>query len=326
MRKWLVMLTLGFSLSGFAQTFGEIGTVWRAKEVSTNVAVGGNTSQGHENKCYNYVADTIVGNDTLQIIDFYQATRYFWWGSFGDWTNMYDSTAYVKYDSSQVYYGGLNSLKLYYDFNLETGDSLFKHVKFYVGGNEIVTKDTLQVVSVDSVLYNGWYRKRITFDTLFYLVDTTWTNLYEYLPPMVWIEGVGDVTLGTFSSALEDTIKIADTWGPVYSMKCFVENDTTWIGDCDPFYACNWITTGFSELTADQFKLYPNPVEDLLKLEVTFNDGFDLFLTDIKGRKIQYYENLMGNQQLDVSDLVSGIYLIHISDGESKITQKMIKL
>jgi hypothetical protein len=327
MRVFLSILLLSSTLS-FAQTFGEMGTVWKSKELGYLVAVGGNSYYSHGYRCYNYVDDVLVGNDSLQLINFYKADRSYHPvpGSYGAWLNVQHSDRYLKQDSNIVYYGDLSHLKAYYDFNLQIGDSLIKEIKFWGGNGLMYSTDTIHVVNVDSISIAGVNRKRITFDTIQFVTTNIPTIHWGQLPPMVWVEGIGDMNYGTFTFAIEDTITNAITYGPDFSLDCFVENDTSWIGNCDPFYACPWITTGVTDIHQEQFNIYPNPVQDLLQIDVLIDEEYAINVYDLNGRLVQWSESLLGNQILDVAGLKKGVYILEISKGESALTQRLVKL
>lgn len=67
--------------------------------------------------------------------------------------------------------------------------------------------------------------------------------------------------------------------------------------------------TDVAEQTAESKKLYPNPVENILYLDIA--DGAVVSVFDMTGRMVKR-EHYMG--QLDVSQLVPGIYTIKVDD------------
>ena len=68
-------------------------------------------------------------------------------------------------------------------------------------------------------------------------------------------------------------------------------------------------TVGLAEQTAESKKLYPNPVENILYLDIA--DGAVVSVFDMTGRMVKR-EHYTG--QLDVSQLVPGIYIIKVDD------------
>ena len=81
-----------------------------------------------------------------------------------------------------------------------------------------------------------------------------------------------------------------------------------------------------------EFKLFPNPADDLLriKLDVPFNnmDNYTLSIVDVIGKKVEELNiNSFGSSTLDlkVKSLKQGIYMVSLSTGNSIVqTQRLI--
>ncbi|MDI9257388.1 T9SS type A sorting domain-containing protein [Flavobacterium sedimenticola] len=73
--------------------------------------------------------------------------------------------------------------------------------------------------------------------------------------------------------------------------------------------------------------LYPNPVKELLHLDLNLNQDCDVVLFDINGRMIKKWE--LGardtNYSVDLSDVVRGIYILKVSSDDFTHSQKIIK-
>ena len=70
-----------------------------------------------------------------------------------------------------------------------------------------------------------------------------------------------------------------------------------------------------------KLKMYPNPSDGY----ITFNKSIDLIeIFDITGKKIMIFENTFKNQELDISKLNSGYYIIKISNDEEVQNKKLI--
>ncbi|MEL6969138.1 MAG: M43 family zinc metalloprotease [Bacteroidota bacterium] len=81
-----------------------------------------------------------------------------------------------------------------------------------------------------------------------------------------------------------------------------------------------------------QVLLFPNPTSNLLNVDFNFNQQIDgqvqVFVTDITGKTVQ---NLQWNatagkqrQTIDVSQMAAGIYMLHLINGEERVTQKFV--
>nr|WP_262894669.1 T9SS type A sorting domain-containing protein [Kaistella gelatinilytica] len=72
-------------------------------------------------------------------------------------------------------------------------------------------------------------------------------------------------------------------------------------------------------------KLYPNPVENNLFVEVTSAAKTDITITDVSGKIIIQKSIINGVNSIDTSSLPAEVYFIKISSGENSITKKFIK-
>ena len=68
--------------------------------------------------------------------------------------------------------------------------------------------------------------------------------------------------------------------------------------------------------------MYPNPASSILNIENAENSSIDVY--DLLGRVILSKNNISLNQQLNVSSLTSGTYLIKITNGNQVKTDKFI--
>jgi hypothetical protein len=94
----------------------------------------------------------------------------------------------------------------------------------------------------------------------------------------------------------------------------------------------NWSLYGRPEFTStlsnndmvfENFKMYPNPVEDILHFSMGNNQMESLTLIDINGKKI--IELTENSNQLNLSKIPSGLYLLQIKTENGSISKKIIK-
>ena len=71
------------------------------------------------------------------------------------------------------------------------------------------------------------------------------------------------------------------------------------------------------------FKLYPNPVKDVLNIELIDADSATFKITNLLGQTVK--SGTLRQQGIDVSNLQTGIYVIEVNDGEEVMTKKFIK-
>jgi hypothetical protein len=71
-----------------------------------------------------------------------------------------------------------------------------------------------------------------------------------------------------------------------------------------------------------QVVLYPNPTTGLLNIQT--NRSIDIAVFDITGKKVFNASNISNENQIDLSSLNAGLYLVKLNDGTSESTQKLI--
>jgi aminopeptidase N len=69
-------------------------------------------------------------------------------------------------------------------------------------------------------------------------------------------------------------------------------------------------------------KIYPNPVQGELNLELDRNATFELI--DAQGRKVFEGEAFIGKQQLILPDLAPGLYVLQLQDGKSRHLSRLV--
>ncbi len=80
---------------------------------------------------------------------------------------------------------------------------------------------------------------------------------------------------------------------------------------------------GVSELTSlDNISAYPNPVKDILFVEVANSGGFYLRLFNVAGKEILVS---LGTNEIDMSKLPEGVYLLRIEEDGISTVKKIIK-
>ncbi|UOK41675.1 MULTISPECIES: T9SS type A sorting domain-containing protein [Flavobacterium] len=86
-------------------------------------------------------------------------------------------------------------------------------------------------------------------------------------------------------------------------------------------------TEAFSSVESSKFTVYPNPVNDIVKISNGENLQINkVAITDINGRTVKTLDfNGVTETQINVSDLNSGIYFMSIDTNEGTATQKIIK-
>ena len=83
-----------------------------------------------------------------------------------------------------------------------------------------------------------------------------------------------------------------------------------------------------TSLKDDDFQIFPNPTNSFFQLVDNSNslDGSLLQIFDFNGRKVQ--ESIISNSsnKIDISNLKSGVYILHLSNEKMNIHKKIIKM
>jgi hypothetical protein len=72
----------------------------------------------------------------------------------------------------------------------------------------------------------------------------------------------------------------------------------------------------------DDFKLYPNPVKEILNIELLEQDNFSYKIMNMIGQTVMLGDS---SGKINVNDLKSGVYFIEINDGEEVMTKRFIR-
>ena len=174
--------------------------------------------------------------------------------------------------------------KLYYDFNLHVGDS------FDVGWDEPCF---IQVVAVEEVeMDDGSVRNKFVF-------NNGWED------PEIWIEGVGSLA-GVANRFDPDLMSSSFSY-----LQCYFEDDNlVWTdGECWDDVEENGPSTGSRTVT-----VYPNPTFEAGRIE-----GGEPVEVQVYNALGQMVKIVQGTNEIDLSGLAEGGYLMRITDAEGKV-------
>lgn len=71
------------------------------------------------------------------------------------------------------------------------------------------------------------------------------------------------------------------------------------------------------------YKIYPNPSKNILKIETSQNIK-SIEMHTILGKKVYQNNDVRNNIEIDLSLLESGVYFININDGEKRYSEKIV--
>ncbi|MBN2521259.1 MAG: T9SS type A sorting domain-containing protein [Bacteroidales bacterium] len=102
-------------------------------------------------------------------------------------------------------------------------------------------------------------------------------------------------------------------------------------GVCDPVDLCSLdipeicVVDATSEISiSENISIYPNPNNGILNISISDNKEISLSIFDITGKAVSNYFMTEKNNEIDLTDLPSGIYLLKISDDDYTETRKII--
>lgn len=225
-------------------------------------------------------------------------------------------------DTNALYYGAIReqAKKLYfrpvnysferilYDFTKNIGDTI-KNLYY-----DLIPSDSSMwgiVISIDSILIDGNYRKEFTLNA-------------NNNP--VWIEGIGSL------QGLLYSVTPALTCSCIWSLVCFQQNDS--VKYLNPQYSsCFSTITGISNYPTieNSIAVLPDPVVGISKIQWSnsnSNQFSTLTINDILGRNIESF-NVSGKNNITINktDYIQGIYFakLYALNGKYNVIKLIIQ-
>lgn len=85
-------------------------------------------------------------------------------------------------------------------------------------------------------------------------------------------------------------------------------------------------TASIDETTQSQFSAWPNPMSDVLRLDLSAMENTnDVTIYDIQGRRMAQWQLGATQNTLDVAQLPAGCYVLHVSNRRGRWTQSLMK-
>lgn len=201
-----------------------------------------------------------------------------------------------------------NQLDTLYDFNISLGDS----VLFNLYGQ---FPEKIPVINIDSIQINGQFYRR------FHFAEPTIINAFDLLSE-VWIEGIGSVHGPIFTNfPIKFSTEIPDS----LILTCTYSNSQQlWQ---HPSYNSCYINMvlGLDNKTKTDLTIYPNPVQDIIKLNLTKLDNYEINIYNSSGQKLIQKTISSDVLTIDLTSLNDGIYFITVDNKTERWTSKIIK-
>ena len=165
-------------------------------------------------------------------------------------------------------------------------------------------------VDVETECEMGFYYKVSSesgYDMLYFLIDGIEKN--HWSGDVSW--ALASYTLTHGSHELKWTYS-KDVWASSGS-------DCAWI-DYVVFPAAA-VITNVETVVEKNTMVYPNPVNDVLKVQLGDNQA-DVVVFNSLGQVVRRYENVSGDMQINVADLNAGLYFVKVNGEVTKIVKK----
>ena len=91
------------------------------------------------------------------------------------------------------------------------------------------------------------------------------------------------------------------------------------------YYIFYNVTVDINPVKTGLVSFYPNPANSILNLEISENAASQCQIYNSNGQLISTYLLKQGNNTINVSNLIAGLYIIKIQTQKETITSKLIK-
>ncbi len=223
------------------------------------------------------------------------------------YNNYGETSCLVREENGIVYQIDVNNSTeiIKYDFTLEVGDifdfSYIFYCSYYGENNGIVGE--LEVINVDIQFIAGEDRKIIEFEQGGAFVSE------------IWMEGIGSIR------GFDPIGQMLDISNDGTLLVCFTKNGTVYF--FNNATSCDNTTLGIDDFNQDQIVLYPNPSSSKIFIKSQEDPVTKVELYSLLGENVITVNNNV--ESIDISDLVSGIYLLKIFTANGTTVKKIIK-
>lgn len=256
---------------------------------------------------YGMLGDTIINNIKYsKFYSYWQDGDSLYAKNPGFCVNQAGYIGAIRNDSLKVIWreANTNIESILFDFELNVGDTFC-----FTDDTRLCSK----VISIDSqMINNNEYRKAINFQGVGGVQK--------------WVEGIGNWYGGFFG------VKV---WGYI-EFNCQSYKGKQYLGkksDCscvkdEQIDMDNWIIVSVNKYEVETLEMnaFPNPTSGILNIYVDkeIQNGI-ISIYDVYGRKVYLSKYDSNKITLDVSNLISGIYLFTLEDGNKLKRLKLIK-
>ena len=226
---------------------------------------------------------------------------------------------------------------LVYDFSLEIGDTLTYYIMGDVVAKAVSVRTESASIYVGRQGYSSVNHHYTAEDSVVYLSENSARRqillhgLSYSTQNNLWIEGIGGIRGFDEGSQIiisdygkKTLLCFSDDSGVAFQTEYDFDNEPD---DC----FCNGYGGDVpEEMEKLNFTIFPNPVSDRLHISVQSSNGktISIQLLDLMGTCL-YQNNIMNTDieyNIDMKQLPSGLYILHIQQIDSEYNYKIIKL
>lgn len=229
------------------------------------------------------------------------------------------------------YYFRGNSYRLY-DFNLETGDTMYTDITLlsYSISNVSGEKDTVMTAQsvvdlVDTVSIDGFHLRRLQLSPVF-VEDGEMGNqpLINYMPYTA-VEKIGFTDVVSFFGFVDNKGILTGGW--YGSLRCYSDNEIKYQRSenlsCDSLIGAS---VGIENNIYAGIKIYPNPVDNQLNISEISKENIDLIKVIALDGRVAFTLSGLTHESISVDKLDKGVYLLYIMTKDKNIhLSKFIK-
>ena len=254
-----------------------------------------------------YIGDTLINNIPLKIIN--QKGHFSSIGVDKD----YDFDSYYQQRGDSILVLKNDSLHLLYDFSLEVGDTVnFFHESWKEYGTYGI------VAGYDTIDANG-------HDLRFQSVHMEFVDQFYYGPEYMFnIEKFG--TISGFGPFDHIGFGVHATDWPQYSFACYQSDTFGFYNHFD--IACDYLATGtrlagYENEFNISLHILPNPAANRIILSDCVSCEY-LRIYNSNGQPLITVDKIERNEEIDISSLVAGMYIVMVEQENRKLLGKLI--
>jgi hypothetical protein len=77
-------------------------------------------------------------------------------------------------------------------------------------------------------------------------------------------------------------------------------------------------------LSSNRFNMYPNPAQSKIIIQLSSNETSDIIMYNVLGNEVKHLATNQLQSEINVSNLVSGVYFVKVIQEEKATTQKIV--